>query len=88
MSMSYDNFNGTKQKEIKVGKGETIKIKADIVTEGGELDVEIENQDTDEDAYSGDDLPTSTFEVTLDKEGTYIIKVDADNHKGSYSFTW
>ncbi|MEG1993765.1 MAG: hypothetical protein RR048_02535 [Oscillospiraceae bacterium] len=87
-SMEYEKFSGHKQTKIKVSENETVTIDADIVTNSGELDISVERNNDDDDVFSADDVETSAFEIVLDKEGTYILRVDGDKHKGSYNFTW
>lgn len=86
MDASYALLSGTKEKDFNVGD-ETITINVDIVTKKGSINVYIINEDG-EYSYEGHDLPTSDFTVTLQDSGKYTIKVEADKHKGSYSFEW
>lgn len=87
MSASYIRFSGTNDKELTVKEGETIEISVKIKTKSGSIDAYIYNEDK-EYSYEGEDIPTSSFTVTLTEPGDYSIKVDADKHKGSYSFSW
>jgi hypothetical protein len=87
MSGSYYKLNGTKTKEITVKDGETLDISVDIKTKSGSIDVFIYNENK-EYSYEGNDVPTSTFTVSLTEPGKYTIEVKAKNHKGGYSFEW
>lgn len=87
MSMNYKKFNGYKQTWIIVKEDEQRNVKADIVTEEGKLYLSITDKDG-KSFYQGNDLPTSSFTVVLDKKGEYKIKVSAENHKGSYKIIW
>ena len=89
MSMSYEKFNGFKQRQIKVLEDETLVISVNIVTEAGSIDAYVaKDNDTSNSTYEGNDIPTSSFIVTLTEPGKYTIRVDAENHTGSYSFSW
>jgi hypothetical protein len=88
-SMTYDRFNGFKEKVFTVEEGETIEVVVQFVTISGTLDISIcRNDDSDTCFYEGNDVPTSTFTVTLSESGTYTIRVEAQRHSGSYSFYW
>lgn len=87
MAMSYEKFDGDKSKTIQIKDGEKGTVSVDIVSTSGELNILI----TDKDGvayYQGNNTPTSTFSVNLDKEGEYTIKVEAKDHKGSYNISW
>ncbi|MHC1750622.1 MAG: hypothetical protein AB9856_20315 [Cellulosilyticaceae bacterium] len=89
MAMTYKRFSGFKQTDIKVKKGEPLTVKVGIVTQKGHLDAYIaKDNDLQNCQYQGTNLSTSSFEVTLTEEGTYTIRVDANKHTGSYSFSW
>ena len=89
MSMSYEKFNGFKQRNIEVREDETLVISVNIVTEAGSIDAYVaKDNDTTNSTYTGKDIPTSSFTVTITKPGKYTIRVDAQNHTGSYSFSW
>jgi hypothetical protein len=91
MSASYTKFSGTKQTNLTVEAGKPIDISADIVTKKGSLNVYIYQKGEKSEAnynYSGTNIKTTNFTVTLSDPGDYIIKVTARNHKGSFSFTW
>jgi hypothetical protein len=87
MSCSYSKFDGVDEDKITVEEGETVIVSVAIETKDGSIDAYIINE-KDEYEYEGHDVPTSSFTVTLSEAGTYTMKVDANNHKGSYSFTW
>jgi len=86
-SGSYYKFSGFKKKSLTVKEGETIVVAVDIVTKKGSIDVSIYS-DKDNKQYDGKDIATSNFTVTLSEPGTYTIKLDASDHKGSYKFKW
>lgn len=87
MSGSYYKFSGDKDKEITLEEGETLDILVDIVTKEGIIDVSIMD-DNEVYIYEGNDLQTTSFTVTLSEPGEYTLKVEAKDHKGSFSLTW
>ena len=84
---SYYKFSGTKEKSLTVKEGESKVVTVDIVTKKGSIDVSIYS-DKDHKQYEGMAIATSNFTVTLSEPGTYTIKLDASDHKGSYKFKW
>ncbi len=89
MSMSYEKFKGYKETEITVKEGESVVVSVEIVTESGSINAYIaKDNDKKNCSYEGNDIQTSSFDVTLSEAGKYTLRVDADNHKGSYSFSW
>jgi uncharacterized membrane protein len=87
--MLYDEFTGYKQTHIDVGENETIEVVVSIVTEKGSIDAYIaKDNDIANSSYKGHDIPTMTFTVTLSEPGRYTVRVDAEKHTGSYSFSW
>lgn len=87
MSATYSKFNGYKKTTLKLKNDEEKTVNVDIETTKGEIDLTITHEDGTV-AYEGDNLETSTFEVNLDKEGKYTIRIDADDHSGSYDINW
>lgn len=87
MSMTHYRLHGVKEKKLTVKEGEPLEIKVDIETKDGTLNAYIYNKDM-EYSYEGKDIPTSSFTVTLTEPGEYTLKLEADKHSGSYSFTW
>lgn len=84
---SYEQFNGYKQREVSVsGDGEHAFTVA-IVTTSGTLGLVITDKDGNT-LYTGSDIETSTFDVQVDTAGKYIVKVEADNHQGSFDIQW
>lgn len=86
-NLHYERFDGSKDRQINLsGKGpHTIRV--DIETNEGALDLSIED-DAGTQLYRGSELPTSSFEVEADSEGTYHIRLEADNHSGGFSVEW
>ncbi|HOO75643.1 MAG TPA: hypothetical protein PLS66_10130 [Tepiditoga sp.] len=89
MSASYSLFTGFRQASVNVKENEIVEIKVNIVTESGKINLYITNEDEELIyPYEGHSLSTRSFTVTLKFPGKYIIKVETDHHKGSYSITW
>ena len=89
MSMIYEEFTGYKQTHIDVEAGKPVEVIVSIVTEKGIIDAYIAKDNNIADSsYKGNDIPTSSFTVTLTQAGRYTLRVDADKHTGSYSFSW
>lgn len=86
MSMLYDRFTGHRQTKITV-KDEPVTVKVNIVTEKGDIDAYIaRDNDKAGSVYEGNGITTSSSTVTLNEPGSYTLRVDANNHTGSYSF--
>ena len=89
MSMTYEQFSGYKETQVKVKDGEEVKVSVKIATNGGTLDAYIAKDNDESTAvYKGNDIKTSNFTVTLKEAGTYTIRVDGDKHTGGYLFYW
>jgi len=87
MSMVYDKFSGQKQTKITVGA--PVVVTVSVVTESGSIDAYItKDNDVNNSAYQGHNLPSSSFQVTLADPGTYTVRVKAKDHRGSYAFAW
>jgi hypothetical protein len=85
MAMSYEKFSGFKSKTISLDEPSDVSVV--ISTESGSFDLSIIDKDGNS-YYEGTDIPSSSFRVSLDKQGKYEITVTADNHKGSYDISW
>lgn len=91
MSMTYEKFDGKKESEepIHVAKGEEVVVKVDILTQDGSITVYIAPESDPKDyVLESHDIATSQFTVTLSEEGDYLLRIEADDHKGSYSIDW
>jgi hypothetical protein len=85
MSMRYEKFSGTKSKTISLDEPATVCV--NIVSDTGSLGLTITDKDG-RSYYEGNELPSSSFSVSLDTPGKYKITIKADNHKGSYDISW
>lgn len=87
--LTYNDFDGTREYSFEVREGIPATIDVSFVTEGGSLEVRIAKDGEPENAeYAGNDIPTSSFTLTISEPGSYIIHLEAEHHKGSYSFVW
>lgn len=87
MSMSYELLDGNRTKTFHLNEGETAEAIVDIVTDEGTLGLSIVDKDGIS-YYQGTELPTSNFNVKLEKAGDYTVNLDAVKHKGSFSIEW
>lgn len=86
-AMSYEKFNGYKSYKFKVDEDETVTVAVKFTSESGKLSAYIaKDNDKSRAVYEGNDVPTSEFTVNITDSGDYTIRLDAENHKGSYSF--
>ncbi len=83
----YVKFNGYKERYISIsGEGEHT-FSVEIVTDSGELGLTIKDSEGEE-CYTGNDLQSASFTVGVDSPGKYTVRVDADNHTGSFNVEW
>ena len=83
--MSYENFNGSRVFREKFEKGDVISVT--VNTKKGKLSIRIE-QENQEPIYSGNITQDFSFKVNVDEGGSYNVKLNAEDHKGSFSLTW
>lgn len=86
-TMSYYLFSGTKTRRITVEKDKPVNVACEIETKGGSLDLSITDKDGNS-SYTGQDLDTSSFVVTLEEEGNYDLLIKTKSHKGSFHVSW
>lgn len=79
--------NGSEQRFYQVSPGKTGVIFVSVRTESGKLDLQI-YQDESDPEYRGNDLGTADFQVILDKEGEYTVRVKAEDFVGEYEFRY
>ena len=79
--------NGSEQQFYQVSPGKTGEIYVTVRTESGKLALKI-YQDESDPVYRGNDLGTVDFQVVLNTEGEYTIRVDAEDFVGEYSFRY
>ncbi len=85
--LTYEEFSGVKEYRLKTDS-DSQNIKVCIETVSGSLNVSIETKDGEKSdpVYTGTDVASSSFTVTVPEAGTYIVRLEAKHHKGSYSF--
>ncbi len=84
---TYESFDGTKVKEMKLKQGQTRTFHISVTTEEGTLAFALLDQDGGE-IYRQDNIPTSAFDVPLEKPGKYQLKFIGEGHKGGFSMVW
>lgn len=83
-SSQYDYFSGNKNYQININEDKkTIKVK--ITSLEGTLSVRVYDNSTSH--YEGNIDYDFDFTINLNK-GKYKVSLTADEHKGSYSFSW
>lgn len=87
VSARYELFRGNRVYTIRVPEGKEYAVQVEITTESGTLGLTIQ-KDGGETVYEGNRLETGSFTVNLRESGTYRVNVRADEHKGSYRFSW
>ncbi len=83
----YELFNGYRQREITLSGDGEHAFTVDVESSAGKLALTITNSDGAT-LYTGNDLPTSSFTVQAFTPGKYTIRLEAENHCGSYSVKW
>lgn len=78
--MDYRMLNRTDTQSLKLEAGDVVDFA--IVSEWGQVDLLLQKDD-DEAAYEGTDVPTSSFQVTIDDSGRYLLTVTGHHAKGS-----
>ena len=88
MKMSYSKFNGYKFKSLELKSGDILDLNIDVNTTSGTLSLSVLTEDGTE-VYKIDNPKTSLSEkINISKDGTYKIKITADNHSGYYDIDW
>lgn len=83
---SYTYFDGWKKRSFTFSKDDKNKciIQADVETHSGELDIVVYDKNNNE-LYNYTDIETSTFDIILDIDGEYEVKVIGKGHNGNFS---
>lgn len=79
-SASYTLLDGYLQRTIRP---ESDTLLVEIETQSGAITIEMKDADGNV-IFSESDIASSSFEVDVPEK--VVIRVDADNHKGSFSF--
>ena len=89
LSMSYDTFTGYRESIIRVSENQQVVVRVDIETESGRINAYIaKDNDLDNSTYQGNEIKTSSFTVNLKESGEYTLRIDANKHVGSFTFSW
>lgn len=80
--MEFDVLNTTDSKVLALQEGDSVDFS--ISSEAGKLAISLQKEG-DEPVYKGVDIPTSSFQVVVNKSGEYTATVTGDNAKGSVS---
>jgi hypothetical protein len=86
-SASYERFNGYRQRDITISGENSHIFSVEINTSSGTLDLSIKDSEGTS-LYTGNEIPSSSFEVEANSEGKYSVRFDADNHTGSFNIQW
>ena len=87
MAMKYEKFNGYKSILFHLIETEICNISIAITSESGSLNLSVTDQNGIS-YYKGTGIPTSNFNIRLDKTGDYTITLEAANHEGGYMISW
>lgn len=86
-SATYSYFNGEREYTIKVKDGNPLAVKVNVTTDDGDLSISVDKKGGGN-FYQGNKIPTFSFTLNLKESGTYVVKIKANKHSGSYSFEW
>lgn len=87
ISATYQLYDGTQEKVIKVDEGQTILFSYTSVVEKGTLTIEV--RDTDKDKIGELETNTAgTQAIMADKTGDYRLIIKGDDTKGSFDVSW
>lgn len=88
MKMSYSKFNGYKFKSLQLKCGDILKLNTNINTTSGTLSLSFLTEDGTEIYKIANPKTSLSEQITISKDGTYKIKIFADNHSGDYDIDW
>lgn len=80
--------NGTKEKGIYLQKGQTLKLKTDIVVERGKMTAEITDPAGKQIRMIDLNHFADVIEIKAEETGDYTIKLTFEDCGGHYSFSW
>lgn len=82
--MDYTIFNTTDSQELQLEKDDIVKI--EVISKSGNVDISLRKAD-ESPIYEETNIPTSTFQITIDESGTYTVSVAGKKAKGSVKIT-
>ncbi len=83
----YESFDGYKEHEVTLTGGGKHSFRVEIETNSGTLSLRITDTGG-KPLYSGKEIPPSSFAISADGGGTYVIRIDAAEHSGRFSIEW
>lgn len=84
---SYSSLTDKKETSIELKEGDTITLSYDITLKSGTFSAVF--VDSSENVlFTFEPNTDGTMEITVDKDDTYNIKIEAEDAKGSYEFQW
>lgn len=88
MKMSYSKFNGEKYKTLKLKSGDVLDLNINVNTTSGNLSICILDENGTE-LYKADTSKSPLSQnLNISKDGTYKMKLVAENHSGDYDINW
>lgn len=88
MKMSYSKFNGDKFRTLKLKSGDVLNFNVNVNTTSGNLSICFLDENGNE-LYKADTQKSPLSEnINISKDGTYKIKITAENHSGDYDINW
>lgn len=80
VSMTYRILEGDKSQLFDLEEGDVLDF--DVVSESGKVDIVLQKDD-EEAIYSGINIPTCSFKVTINEKGKYKCVITGHKAKGS-----
>ncbi len=85
LSMEHRQFIGHKVESAKISG--QCDLKVSIVTDSGNLNLSVTKKGEDSPIYESKNIQTSYFTIPV-SEGEYIIRLEGEEHSGSYNINW
>jgi hypothetical protein len=83
---SYKKFDGFRWRNVLLDEG-TYRFTVETATESGEISLSIKGKDGTV-YYSGSGFPASTFDIKADGKEKIELRIDVEDHSGSYKISW
>ena len=84
ITIEFQTLNTAQTQEIDLKSGDTVQF--DVTRESGQIDIEFGLKNASPD-YEGKSVESSSFTVTVHKDGRYILTVTGADAKGSVKLT-
>lgn len=82
--MEYRMLNTTDFQLLSLTEGDVIDVQ--VASDSGKVNIEVKKEEDDNTIYRGNDVPTSSFQLTIQESGIYMVTVKGEKAKGSVSF--